>query len=208
MPQKNIIFDLGAVMVDWNPLAIAQQFTSDPEFQQSIIQNLFLHENWIDFDNGKISEALLIRQAAERLKLSSDQTQQLMLDAKESLHAKTEMVDLLQLAKTTGLKTYCLSNLSHEWFAYLSHRHNFFQLFDGKVISAQEGMGKPNIEIYQTLLTRYNVNRANTLFIDDRSDNTQAATSLGINCITFEHSKQNLMDIRSFILTKQQNKKS
>lgn len=201
MPQKSIIFDLGAVMVDWNPLAIAQQFTSNSKFQQSIIQKLFLHENWIDFDNGQISETQLIRQAAERLELSLDQTQQLMQSAKESLHAKSDMLSLLQLAKATGLKTYCLSNLSHEWFAYLSQRHDFFNLFDGKVISAQEGMGKPNLEIYQTLLSRYNVNSENTLFIDDRSDNTQAAASLGINCITFEHTQQNLMDIKRFILS-------
>jgi len=200
MHQKSIIFDLGAVLIDWNPQAVAQQFTSNPILQQSIGKNLFLHKSWADFDNGQISEVDLIQHASKRLEISLDQTQQLMQSAKKSLDANQDALSLLQLAKTTGLKTYCLSNVSHEWFAYLEQRHNFFQLFDGKVISAQEGMNKPNINIYKTLLNRYKINLKHTLFIDDRSDNTQAATSLGINSITFEHSQQNLTNIKRFIL--------
>jgi len=200
MHQKSIIFDLGAVLIDWNPQAVAQQFTSNPILQRSIGENLFFHKSWGNFDKGKISEFHLIQHATKRLEISLDQTQQLIQSAKESLDANQDALSLLQLAKTTGLKTYCLSNVSHEWFAYLEHRHDFFQLFDGKVISAQEGMNKPNINIYKTLLKRYKINIEHTLFIDDQSDNTQAATSLGINSITFEHSQQNLFDIKRFIL--------
>ncbi len=198
--QKSIIFDLGAVMVDWNPHLIAQGFTDKPALQETLIENLFHHQTWINFDNGLISELELIQSSSQRLKLSIDQTHSLIEHAKESLHAKLDMVTMLELAKSEGLHTFCLSNLSHEWFAYLSNRYDFFELFDGKVISAQEGIGKPSLEIYQRLLTRFNVNASDTLFIDDRLENTQAATQLGIKSITFEHSIENLNHIKQYIL--------
>ena len=198
--QRSIIFDLGAVMVDWNPKLIAKSFTNNLDLQQSILQNLFHNKIWLDFDNGLISETLLIKYANQQINLTVAQLNNLIQKAKESLHAKQDMVNLLTLAKEHQLNTYCLSNLSHEWFAYLNQRHDFFKLFDGKVISAQEGVSKPNIEIYKRMLKRYQINSAQSLFIDDRSENTAAAETLGINCITFKHSKANLEAIKQFIL--------
>ena len=199
--QKNIIFDLGAVMVDWNPHAIAKNFTTDSDLQNTIVNHLFHHNDWSNFDNGLISENELIKLSSKRLSISIYDMQQLMHQAKESLHSKNDMVMLLQLAKKQGLRTFCLSNLSHEWFTYLRQRHDFFTLFEGQVISAQEGIGKPSIEIYQRTLDRYNIQANQTLFVDDRSDNTEAAASLGINCITFEHTEQDLDAIKHFVLT-------
>lgn len=197
---KSIIFDLGAVMVDWNPQAIAQNYTSDTVLQKSIINALFHHSRWVNFDNGLISEDDIILEASKQLSLSKADVTQLMQNAKESLDVKQEMLALLQLAQSQGLKTYCLSNLSHEWFAYLTQRYEFFEIFDGKVISAQEGIGKPYLDIYQRLIKRYNVDAAHTLFIDDRADNTQAAQTLGIKTITFQHTDENLAAIKAFIL--------
>ena len=199
--QKNIIFDLGAVMVDWNPQIIAKNFTDDIAIQTSILQYLFHHDIWIDFDKGLISEVELISRTSPNINLSIAETRDLIQQAKQSLHAKQDMVDLLILAKEHLLNTYCLSNLSHEWFEYLIQRHDFFNLFDGKVISAQEGIGKPNIEIYKRMVKRYHMNSERTLFIDDRAENTQAASSLGIQCVTFEHSSENLDYIQQFIIT-------
>ncbi len=203
--SKNIIFDLGAVMVEWSPQRIAQNFTLDKNLQHAIINDLFNHPVWISFDTGKISEAELIQQASQQLALTIKQVYSLIEQAKASLHAKHDMVALLKQAKSHGLRTFCLSNLSHEWFAYLSQRHHFFTLFDGKVISAQEGIGKPDPQIYQCLLQRYNINAHNTLFIDDRLENTQAAIQLGMNSITFEHSTDNLKQIKHFILNQKNN---
>ncbi len=196
---KTIIFDLGAVMVNWNPQAIVLAFTVDASLQQSIINKLFLSPLWIEFDNGLITETELIARASSALSLSINQVSELMALAKKSLSAKPEMVKLLQLAHNTGLKTYCLSNLSHEWFYYLTQRHEFFKLFDGKVISAQEKMGKPNPIIYTRLIERYNINVNNTLFVDDREDNIQAAKKLGIKGIVFQHTEENLNRIKQFI---------
>ncbi len=197
---KSIIFDLGAVMVDWNPQAIAEDYSSDTNIQRSIIHQLFNHSRWIDFDSGLISEEELIRQSSAAMDLSKTDLMRLMQSAKESLHAKQDMIALLQLAKHHDLKTYCLSNLSHEWFSYLTGRYDFFKLFDGKVISAQEGMGKPNLDIYQRLINRYKIDPTNTLFIDDRADNTQAAQTFKIKTITFNNTARNLADIKTFIL--------
>jgi len=198
---KSIIFDLGAVMVDWNPQAIAQNFTTDKALQNNIIQQLFQHKNWLDFDQGLITENKLIERSSKIINLSMIQLNRLMQQAKESLSAKQDMVKLLQLAHDTGLKTYCLSNLSHEWFDYLRNRHAFFELFDGQVISAQEKVSKPNPQIYLRLIERYSLEKSHCLFIDDREENIQAAKNLGIKGIIFQHSSDNLRAIKDFILS-------
>lgn len=196
---KSIIFDLGAVMVDWNPNLIAKNFTTNTELQDHIVKKLFTHQNWLDFDNGLITELQLIGLSSQLLNLSELDVSDLISQAKESLNAKTELVDLLQLAKNNGLNTYCLSNLSHEWFTYLTDRHDFFSLFDGKVISAQEGISKPNPAIFERLIERYSINPNHSLFIDDRIDNTQSAENIGFKTVTFEHSEHNLKTIKNFI---------
>lgn len=198
--MKSIIFDLGAVMVDWNPQAIAQQFTDNNSLQNDIVEQLFHHNNWIEFDNGLINKTQLIEKTAELLPLSIKQVTQLMANAKTSLAEKTDCKNLLQLAKDQGIKAYCLSNLSHEWYDYLQQRHQFFKLFDGIVISAQEQIGKPNIDIFQRLIRRYQIDTNQCLFIDDRADNTKAARSLGIQTVTFSHSPNDLQIIKNYIL--------
>lgn len=197
--NKAIIFDLGGVMVDWNPTLIAQNFSTDKILQQAIIEELFEHSRWIDFDQGNISEKNIVQQASHELKLSIMQTESLIKQAKQSLHVKQCSVALLKKAKRIGLTTLCLSNVSYEWFDFLYNKHEFFKLFDGKVISAEEGISKPNPDIYRRIIKRYKIDTQHTLFIDDNLDNTQIAKNLGIQAITFDGSQQQLNAISEFI---------
>lgn len=185
---ENVIFDLGAVMFDWNPKSIAENFTHDVELQERIQSQLYYHQDWIDFDCALITEEQATQRAAERLEMSLEESKKLFQQTKESLTLITKTFDVLKKVKEQDLKAYCLSNISPELFSYVSERHDLFKLFDGIVTSGEENTGKPNRRIFEILLSRYNLNPRQCLFIDDSAANTATATDLGITSITFKGS--------------------
>lgn len=197
--KQSIIFDLGAVLVNWNPQAIARGYTDDQLLQQQLLDHLFFHQNWIDFDSGLINERLLITQTASLTGETEASIELLMQQVKEYLTEIEPVRKLLEQATQNGIACYCLSNISHELFDYLKNRHGFFSLFDGIVISAEENCCKPDRKIFDTILERYQLDPQTTLFIDDREDNTLAAAGLGIHTLTFTHSPENLQQIESWI---------
>ena len=88
--------------------------------------------------------------------------------------------------KAAGYRLYVLSNMSREFIAFL-RRFPVYRLFDGEVVSCEEGTVKPEPRIYEILLGRYGLDPAETLFIDDRPANVAAAEALGIRGFGFDH---------------------
>jgi len=186
MKIKNVIFDLGAVMFDWNPKSISENFTSDVDLQKRIQSQLYYHQDWKDFDCALITEIEAIERASERLEISLIESQELFEQTKESLTLISKTRDVLRDVKSNNLKAYCLSNISPELFNYLNKRHDLFELFDGVVTSGEEKTGKPDKRIFEILLERHNLKPNECLFIDDSKDNTATANRLGIATVTFK----------------------
>ena len=188
MSIKHVIFDLGAVMFDWDPKKIAVNFTDDIELQEKIQTELFYHQDWMDFDCALITEIETTKRASERLNISLSESERLFKEVKESLTLITKTLDILKTVKNKNLNAYCLSNISPELFQYLSERHDLFNLFDGIVTSGEENIGKPDKRIFEILFKRYDLNPKHCLFIDDSAANTATATNLGVTSITFKKS--------------------
>lgn len=184
--MKNIIFDLGAVMFDWSPKAISENFTNDRDLQQRIQSQLYYHQDWIDFDNAIFTEAEVTKRASERLEITLLDSENLFKQTKESLVLITKTFEVLKKVKAKGLNAYCLSNISPELFQYVVERNDLFGLFDGIVTSGEEHTGKPGERIFEILLARYQLKPDECLFIDDSIANTDMAQSLGITSITFK----------------------
>ena len=184
--MKNIIFDLGAVMFEWNPKKISENFTDDVGLQNKIQIELYYHQDWIDFDNAIINEAEATRRASERLEISAIDAERLFKQTKDSLLLISKTHDVLKQVKRKKLNAYCLSNISPELFQYVSERHDLFELFDGIVTSGVENTGKPGKRIFEILLDRYQLNAEECLFIDDSAVNTATAKELGITTVTFK----------------------
>lgn len=185
---KNIIFDLGAVMFNWNPQAIVESFTRDRDLQQRILDDFYFHQNWMDFDCGHITEAQAIQRAVDHLFISTEQATRLLEITKQSLVLIPLTEKLLQDVKQSGLSAYCLSNISPELFEYLSNRNKLFKLFDGIVISGEENIAKPDPAIFEVLLNRFKLTPEECFFIDDSQANTESASKLGISSLTFRAS--------------------
>ena len=183
---KNVIFDLGAVMFNWSPKSIAENFTNDVELQERIQSQLYYHQDWMDFDCALITEEQATQRAAERLDISLLESEKLFQQTKESLTLITKTLDVLTKVKKKNLKAYCLSNISPELFSHVFERHDLFKLFDGIVTSGEENTGKPNRRIFEILLDRHKLHPKECFFIDDSDANTNTAKNLGITTITFK----------------------
>lgn len=184
--MKNIIFDLGAVMFEWNPKVISETFTADIDLQNRIQNELFFHQNWLDFDCGLVTEEEAIIVASEQLSVSLAEAKRLFELVKASLILLPQTEQVLKVVKEKNLKAYCLSNISPALFKHLSAKHSLFDLFDGVVTSGVEKTAKPGKRIFKILCDRFELEPDECLFIDDSAANTKAATELGITSITFK----------------------
>ena len=186
--MKNVIFDLGAVLVEWNPNAIASQFTDDVDLQQRVVNEIYLHRVWADFDQGLADEAETLKNMSQVLAIDAAQAHRLLQLTKDSLNLIPRTVEVMQQCKKQQLGVYCLSNISPSFLSHLQGLHDFFDMFDGIVTSGAEHTAKPEAEIFEILLQRYELDPQHCLFIDDSSANTSTARSFNINTVTFQGS--------------------
>lgn len=182
--MKNIIFDLGGVVVDWSPQRVLNEYPGDRELPVSLFQKGFFQQYWTEFDRGTMTQEELICQMAEYAGRPVEECRKFIEFIKLSLVDIPRTVELIQNLSAEGYKLYCLSNMSVEFYDYLKIRE-VFGYFDGQVISALEKVVKPEDAIYRLILDRFNLIPEETLFIDDLQHNLDAANEFGIQTVNF-----------------------
>ena len=198
MPQniENVVFDLGRVMVEWEPWSVVQAFTSDAAERALIWEHIFGHAIWLDLDRGDLTEAEATPLLSERTGLARDRIATLLAMIKASLHPVSESHVLLDEVVALGLNRYCLSNMSHDTYASLRDRYTFFQHFHGIMISAEVRINKPEPAIFKLLVERFELEAERTLFIDDSEANVVEARRHGIDAVLFDRSEACFRTIR------------
>lgn len=181
MDMKNIVFDLGGVLFARDRNKCTQEFIDFFDF----IRSERLPRFWEEYDRGtsawnEVVETLCRMHDCPRAKC--EEFLRRSIDMQEPV-APTEA--LIRDLKAAGYKLYVLSNMSREFIDFL-RRFPVYGLFDGEVVSCEEGTVKPEPEIYKILLDRYGLDPAQTLFIDDRPMNIAAAEALGIHGQLFD----------------------
>ena len=183
---KNVIFDMGNVLLDYNPLIPLTKFVDKEEDRAIIQKELFESVEWVQMDLGELSR----EQAYETIKARIPKTLHKALHdciyhwqiCMTALEGAKEFVTKV---KEQGLGVYVLSNASEVFYEYFPE---FLPLeyFDGIVVSADVHMVKPDIKIYQFLLERYGLKAEECLFIDDRVPNVIAAIASGMQGVVFK----------------------
>jgi HAD superfamily hydrolase (TIGR01509 family) len=185
MHQKkyhSIIFDLAGVLISWQPAVTAEQLYPHTQ-AATIIQTLVKDPYWLEFDRGNITICDLANYAAERHNFDLILTTQIVATIANHLPPFSTMIKALLAAKTQGYKIYILSNMPGPFYKELLHNYDFFNHCDGIVASYQIKFIKPELEIYQYLLEKFNIDPRTALFIDDVEENIVAGNSLGIDGI-------------------------
>ncbi|MDD7796145.1 HAD family hydrolase [Clostridium sp. 'White wine YQ'] len=183
---KNIIFDLGNVLLDYNPVEYLMNKGIEKSKVKELINQVFLSEEWAMLDRGTITEEEAIEVLCKRSKENEDLIRLAMDNWYEILTPIEESVEILKAVKGAGYKTYILSNFHLVAHENVTKKHDFFEHFDGGVFSFKEKLLKPEEEIYKLVLDRYNMKAEETIFIDDTAINIEAANKLGINGIVFK----------------------
>jgi putative hydrolase of the HAD superfamily len=196
---RNVIFDLGGVVLDWNPDRIVAGIVPEPGLQGAYRQSLFGHADWRDFDRGTVTEAELIERLALRLG-RSPQDWRATLDAiRNSLVEKTETVKLMRALQRRGVSLYCLSNMPVDVYTHLKIQHTFWDAFSGIVISGEVKMMKPEPEVFLHLLSTFGIRAEESVFIDDLAANVEAARQTGMQAILFKDARQCEQELASLL---------
>jgi putative hydrolase of the HAD superfamily len=192
---RNVIFDLGGVLLDWNPDKILQGFYSDPALRTLLKDELFLHPDWRAHNRGTLRESALIESVHRRTARPAAEVSALLRAIRESLVTKPETVALLRSLHRRGIPLYCLSDMPVTVYAHVRLRHEFWDAFSGIVISGEVKMMKPEREVFEHLLTRFKLDRRQTVFVDDLPLNIEGARAVGLHAIQFRDAAQCAQDL-------------
>lgn len=191
-----IIFDLGGVLVDWNPSYVFDKMFDDEEKKKHFFEKICTPD-W----NEKQDAGRSLKEATEELVEKHPEWKQ-YIEAyygrwKEMLGGPIhETVEIFKQLKETGkYKIYALTNWSAETFPVALELYEFLHWFDGRVVSGEEKMRKPFREFYQLILDRFELSPHQTLFIDDNVRNAKAAEEMGIQTIIFQSPGQLRQDL-------------
>ena len=188
---KNIVFDLGNVLLNWNPEHYFIEKGYSTEARDIILGDVFRSQEWLMLDNGDLSIEEAVAIISAKSELDSDQILAAFNARLEILYPIESNVKLLPNLKRKGFKLYYLSNFPGDIFDEVHGGNTFFRYFDGGLISAHVRASKPDPLIFRHLQERYGISFHETLFIDDLIQNVSAALLLGMSVIHLEE-RENL----------------
>lgn len=183
---KNIIFDLGGVLIDWNPRYLYREVFKSEEEMEYFLQYVCSPE-W----NSRLDAGLPFEQAvAERSQEFPHYSREIRLyhiEWEKMLKGEiSPMVELFRRFRAQReFRIYALTNWSSETFPLAQRRFSFLGEFDGILVSGAEKMIKPNPKIFQLLLERFQLEAESCLYLDDNLENVRAATELGFLALHF-----------------------
>ena len=187
---KNIVFDFGGVLVDWNPHHLYDKYFGSSEKADWFLKNICLYSWNLQMDGGKpFAEGVAELQAqypewTEAIGIYHTRWIEMMGGQFD------DTVDVLRRLKAAGYRVFGLSNWSMETFPLVLDKYPVFQELEGMVVSGEEHLIKPDAAIYNRLLGRYQLQAEESLFIDDNADNVAGAKAVGMEAVRFVGAKE------------------
>lgn len=185
MNIKNIVFDFGGVLVDWNPRYLYETLFEDRQEMEYFLTHI-CSEAWnVQQDAGRsLAEGTRVLQ--EQFPEHKAMIRRFYDDWEVMLKSDIpQNTALLPKLNEKNYRLFGLTNWSGETFPLALKRFSFFEAFEGIVVSGDEKMAKPDKEIFHLLLERYRLNAGNSVFIDDNIHNINAAKAIGFHTIHF-----------------------
>ena len=183
---KNVVLDMGNVLLDFNPEFVLSEFCSSEEEKEVIRKELFEGPEWALGDKGDIKDkdrfdlvkGRVPEKYHEALKKCADHWD-ICMDPLPGAE------NFCRRVKEMGLRIYVLSNASDLFYTYFP-KFLPLQFFNGVFVSSDYLMLKPDVKIYETFLTKYGLDPKECLFVDDRKENVEGAEKAGMNGFCFK----------------------
>ncbi len=192
----SVVFDIGGVLLDWNPRHLYRKVFDSEEEMEWFLSNICTYEWNVKQDGGRpFSEATA--ELTAQYPGYSDKIAMYYGRWDEMLGGEVkDTVKILKELKSAGMPLYALTNWSHEAFPVAYGRYAFMKEFDGIVVSGEEKLIKPDPAIYKVLADRYCLNPEETIFIDDNKANADAAAELGFITVHYVSPEQLKAELR------------
>ncbi|MFV0626478.1 MAG: HAD family hydrolase [Alphaproteobacteria bacterium] len=195
---KNIIFDVGRVLIDWNPYLLYREVFQNDQEIDAFFEKIDFYAWNLSMDKG-LSFAQGVAAKQEMFPEYSKEIERFNSGWERTVSGQLdEPVEVLKKLKKANYPVYALTNFSAEKFALTLSRFDFFKNFDGIVVSAEEKTVKPEAKIFEILCSRYNLKPEESLFIDDSEVNIEGAKKLGFKTILFKYPDLLEPQIKSF----------
>lgn len=184
---KNIVFDFGGVLVDWNQRYYYRDYFNDDERMEYFLAHVCTNEWNLQNDRGRTYDETVAELAGEYPEFR-EAIEMFPIHWGEMLRGdKPESVALLRRLKSMGYSLYGLTNWSAENIHVAFERFDFLGLLEGTVVSGIEKAVKPEPELYRILLDRYSLRAEESVFIDDRAENVETARRMGFQGVVFDN---------------------
>ncbi len=182
---KNIVFDISNVLAPFR----FKEFLLEKGFDGAMIKRIMkasaMTPYWAEFEKGKLSNDEVIQAFIKCDPEIENEIHKAYDDVKGIMGTYDYTLGWIESLKAAGYKLYCITNFTPAGYHQCYDCISFVEKFDGKVFSFQEGVVKPDLEIYKLLLDRYELSAEECVFIDDTEENVVAAKELGFAGIVF-----------------------
>ncbi len=184
-PVQAIVFDLGGVLLDWDPRHLYRKLFDDEEAMNRFLTEVCTlewhdaHDRGVPVERSCAELAAAHPEHAELIRAWGRRSEEMIAGPIAGT------VNLLRALKHVGIPCYALTNMEIETYPRRRDRYEFLRWFDGTVVSGFEGIAKPDIEIFERLLERFSLTPSATVMIDDAPRNLAAARSLGMQTVQF-----------------------
>lgn len=191
-----LIFDLGGVLLDWNRRYLYEKvFAGEPEKMEYFLTNICSLEWNLQMDRGYPFERA-IDELSSQYPEWEEPIRAYYSRWEEMLHGAIEpTVAILRSLKREGYPLYALSNWSDQTYRRVQGNFEFFDWFDGILLSGEVGLVKPDLRIFQLFLERIGRTAEECIYIDDTLSNVEVARQLGFQAIHFRSGEQLMEDL-------------
>ncbi|MBQ9142023.1 MAG: HAD family phosphatase [Lachnospiraceae bacterium] len=196
MSIKNIIFDIGNVLLGFDYQHFFESFGYDGETVERLAKATAQSSDWNELDRGVLS----YEEVLQRFIANDPQLESVILRTFENLNGILSRYDYaipwMQELKEKGYKVYYLSNFFRKAEVDCAETMDFIPFMDGGILSYRDKVTKPDAEIYQLLLKRYDLSAEESVFLDDTEKNIVGARKEGIHGIVFKNKAQACEELR------------
>ena len=201
---KNLVFDLGNVLIEWNSEKILTYFEPEKERRQVLRQAIFESGVWHQTDKGELS----LKEACEEVLTQLDASyhsaiKNIFYHWYEVVYVYSDLQERIRLWVAQDYRIYILSTTC-EIFYHIEKAGllPIYPLLSGYILSSEVGVVKPEAEIYQKLLKKYNLNPVESVFIDDIQANLDTAAEMGFETILSTSETENIRAMETLLAMK------
>ena len=198
MPIRNIVFDVGNVLVPWDPAGIeARAFGAERLETPDYVSPFRGNETWLAVNRGELSLVEARPFYVGEHGFTHDDVDRLYEALFASFPLKTDTRTLMGDLEANGYRLFAITDNVHEVVAHLKEVHDFWEMFETAAVSAELGVLKPDPRIYRWLLDTAQIAAEESVFLDDVQRNVDGAKAIGMGAFVFTDAAAAREDLRS-----------